>query len=154
MTTTNKLTRAEIADSLEAIRAANGGLLRPADVVDAAADEDHPLHDCFTWDDDAAAHQYRLWQARQMIRVVVTVVSNGGGHTVRAYVSLHDDRGGEEGGYRAIVDVLSDAELRQTMLDEAMSELRVFQKKYKALKELVPIFKAIRNVSRRKGRRG
>ena len=56
---------------LEQIRKANDGELRPADVVEFARNPDTALHSRFTWDDDKAAAEYRLWQARELIRVVV-----------------------------------------------------------------------------------
>ncbi|HAZ61006.1 MAG TPA: hypothetical protein DCY89_05470 [Gammaproteobacteria bacterium] len=46
------------------------GALTPALVVEAATDPESPLHDAFDWDDSAAAHKYRLVQARSMIRSV------------------------------------------------------------------------------------
>jgi hypothetical protein len=39
-------------------------------VVDAARDPDHPWHDHFEWDNEAAAERWRLTQARQLIRSV------------------------------------------------------------------------------------
>lgn len=133
-----------IGKALETIRKANGGTLRPGDVVVAAADEDHPLHSQFTWDDTQAAEAYRLWQARVLIRTTVTILPSGKG-TVRAYVSLQDDRGGD--GYRLLVDVLRDPGLRAIALREALAELKVFEHKYHKLKELAPIFAAYRRVS-------
>ena len=40
-----------------------------AELVVAEAEEpDHPLHKHFCWDDNEAAHQYRLTQSRQLLR--------------------------------------------------------------------------------------
>jgi len=65
-----------IQQELESIRRSAGGLLRPEDVVEFARSPETALHEEFTWDDSEAAHQYRLWQARQVIRVNVTVIGN------------------------------------------------------------------------------
>ena len=46
------------------------GVVSPDAVVSEAAREDHEWHDRFTWDDSEAAHQYRLEQARTVIRSV------------------------------------------------------------------------------------
>jgi len=59
--------------ALEKIREANGGLLPPQAVVEAASDPRNPLHSEFTWDNDQAAHLYRLDQARTLIRSVTVV---------------------------------------------------------------------------------
>lgn len=42
--------------------------LTPSGVLDLARAEDSPLHTLFVWDDSAAAHQYRLEQARRVIK--------------------------------------------------------------------------------------
>ncbi len=44
------------------------GRLFPSEVLNAARDENSPLHDFFEWDDSAAAEAYRLDQARELIR--------------------------------------------------------------------------------------
>lgn len=46
------------------------GRLTPQQVVEAATPDDHPLHDQFEWRDGVAAHQFRLDQARTLIRTV------------------------------------------------------------------------------------
>jgi hypothetical protein len=107
-------------------------------VVECARPPRSPLHSHFCWDDTKAAEQYRLWQARELIQVVVHVLP-GRSIETRAYVSLRDSRGGEN-GYRALVDVLSDTDLRRRLLQDALAELRYFEEKYRDLKELAQLF--------------
>jgi len=135
---------------LESIRKKNGGILRAEDVVTAARPINHPLHSRFTWDNTEAAKQYRLWQAREMIRVTVTFIGKARS-TTRAYVSLIDDRKNEGGGYRTIQSVMLNKSMRQSLLNEALAELKVFELKYHQLKELVPIFNAAQRVRNRAG---
>ena len=45
-------------------------VITPPMVVDAARPEQSPLHPAFEWRDDLAAEQYRLYQARSLIRTV------------------------------------------------------------------------------------
>ena len=130
---------------LENLRLASGGTLNPEDVVFAAAKKHNPLHPCFEWDEGVAAHQYRLEQARKLIRVCVTVLPQKPEQPIRVYVSLRDDRGTE--GYRAIVDVLGDAELRDKLLTEAKAEMQRFQVKYGILSELAGVFEAMTAVA-------
>lgn len=142
--------------ALEEIRLRNEHrLLLPEEVVAAARAKSSPLHDRFEWDDTAAAKRYRLEQARNLIRVVVTnVAAPGSDHEVRvrAYVSLTPDRppahggGGKGGGYRSIAEVLSSESLRKQLLDDAMAELRSFQTKYSKLSELAPVMRAIKKL--------
>lgn len=64
------------AAMLNQMSKANGGKITPQQIVDAARNEDSPLHRFFEWDDDKAAEQYRLDQARTLLRscqVEVTV---------------------------------------------------------------------------------
>jgi chorismate mutase len=55
---------------MERIRTANGGILEAEDVLSAASNPKSPLHPMFEWDDRTAAHNYRLDQARELIRSV------------------------------------------------------------------------------------
>jgi len=123
---------------LERIRQDHGGILNPKDVVAAASDPSNPLHGCFTWDDRKAAYDFRLWEARQLIRVSVTVPRQTQRPT-RAYVSLDQQRA-NGGGYRALAEVLEDDEAREQLLRQALRELKAIERKYRELKELAPIF--------------
>jgi hypothetical protein len=125
---------------------AEGDKLNPATVVEAARDESSPLHDQFTWDDGAAAHEYRLIEARKLIAVHVELLPNAK-ESSPVWVSLRGDRA-NGGGYRTMVSVLSKRELREKLLEEAMDDLRHFQQKYHMLKELSEVFVAVRKVSR------
>jgi hypothetical protein len=50
---------------------ATHGKVAPSQIVEAARDENSPLHQVFEWDDTIAAQEHRLLQARQLIRTVV-----------------------------------------------------------------------------------
>jgi len=130
-----------VREELEAIRDTHGGVLRPEDIVEYARDEETELHSRFEWDDEKAGHEYRLWQARQIVRVTV-IYEEHIQETVRCYVSLADDREKKGGGYRALVDVMSDAELRSKLLQQAWDDFMGWKRKYNQLQELAPIFEA------------
>src|SRR6516225_8122516 len=100
-----------IREELEVIaKASRGGILHAARVVAWARDhEKSALHRRFQWNDDKAAREYRLWQARSLIQVYI--VDDGG---QAAMVSLTIDRA-NGGGYRPIVDVLASEELSHIM---------------------------------------
>ena len=128
---------------LERIQAENNGLLLPEDVVEAARVKESILHDKFTWDDTAAADRYRLWQARQLITAVVTILPNDPKKAeVVQFVSLKSDRN-DTGGYRSLPIVLSESVLRAQLLRDALSDLGIFQRKYRQLVELSGIFESI-----------
>jgi hypothetical protein len=131
---------------LKRIAAENDGLLQPETVVDEARPVSSPLHPRFEWNDKVAGDQYRLWQARQLIRVVVEVIT-ATGEKENVFVSLTSDR--KESGYRVMTSVLSDSEMRQQMLADALAELECFREKYKRLQELAAVFSAIRKVRKK-----
>jgi hypothetical protein len=63
----------------------SSGTLTPASLVEVAAAPEHLLHDRFEWDNTLAGHQYRLVQARGLIRSVRVVRDEV---SVREYVRL------------------------------------------------------------------
>lgn len=130
-------------------RLKHAGKFLACEVVDAARDESSPLHVCFTWDDGEAAHQYRLIEARNLLRVYVERPEGTEGPVVRAFVSLTTDRVEKGGGYRSIADVMSDDELYQQWLKDAIVQLRNFQKKYQDIKELGSVWSAVDEVEKK-----
>lgn len=138
----------EIVRELTRIAERNGGILRPDDVVEAARSPQSVLHSHFDWDDSDAAHKWRIHQARNLINVVVSCVGDAKQTPMRVFVSLTSDRV-PGGGYRLMTHVLSDRELREQMLKDALLELQTFETKYKSLMELARVFAAARSVRRR-----
>jgi hypothetical protein len=136
-------------EELDAIAKANGGKLRPADVVDFAADPKTALHSKFTWDDGEAGRRYRIWEARHLIRVSVKMMPRGE-KKYHAWVSLVEDRAIPGGGYSATAKVLSDRQRRQRLLDQALRELERWRERYRELSELADVFAAADKVRGRK----
>lgn len=110
------------------------GMLEPQVIVKEAADENNPLHEYFTWDDDVAGHNYRLWQARQLIR---TIQVEFVGKQVDAYWNVKVEIDGKEkDAYVGIAKVIQSKDLLSQVLAQALNELDYWQKKYDQLKEL------------------
>jgi hypothetical protein len=132
-----------ILEELQALhRTQPDGLLRASAVVDHARDPATALHRCFEWDDTRAADKYRLNQARQLLRVAVTILPSLE-EPYRAFVSLTSDRGNRAGGgYRAIADVLGDVDRRERFVEQAREDVVRLQAKYRVLVALVPRFAA------------
>jgi len=143
------------SQELERIRESNDGILRAEDVVAVASEPTNPLHECFEWDDGEAAHQYRIEQARKLIRVCVTVLPYDS-KPIRTYVSMQEDRHRPGGGYRTTESVLSNNEKREKLLDQAEAEFRRWEAKYRHLTELESVFaemNRVRNKSKAKARK-
>jgi hypothetical protein len=140
--------RQAVANELEQIRQKHGGLLKPEDVVAFARNRRTALHREFEWDDAKASIEFRLEQARRVIRVSVTVLPSphSDQEPVRAYVSVVSDRVQPGGGYRSFADVMTDDDMRSELVNEAISEAKRWRRKYERLRELAPIFLAIDKV--------
>jgi len=137
----------KIVRELKRIADQNGGIILPELVVERARPASSPLHGRFEWDNTKAAHAHRLWQARQLISVCVEQIE-GVSEPTNVFVSLRSDRN-NEGGYRVMTEVLSRAELKAQMLNDALKELQSFQRKYASLKELASVFDSIRRVRKK-----
>lgn len=120
------------------------GVLLPEAVVERASDPNSAMHDWFEWDDTEAAKAHRIWQARELIRVQVTMLPNSD-TTTRVYVSLPRDRAGS-GGYRSVVEVMSDEAMAAEMLQAALDDADRWRTKYRNVRALVPVFTALDSV--------
>lgn len=128
----------------ERIRAEEGRIA-PSVVVDAARDEDNPLHPAFEWDDAVAGDEYRLIQARQLIRSLVIRKAEQEPRTI--YVHISAAKG--EGGYQPIDVVverpelyaLAYAELAQSVAsaDAALTELRAAAQRSGNVEQLIQV---------------
>jgi hypothetical protein len=146
------MARAEVVRELERIQIANQGVLRASDVVQEASHPGSPLHNHFEWDDTVAGHQWRLQQARQLIRVVVQMLPYDEPHfEVRAFVSLSPDRTVQDGGYRAMVEVLASPTQRQQLLADALAALDRLKVQFHQLSELDSVWRAAERARRNYG---
>ena len=110
-------------DRLRWLYESNDNRLEPEGVVADAADPDSPLHDAFVWDDTKAAQEYRLTQARELIRHVrIEVVLTKRSVVVPFYLSDGNEQA--ESGYETIEDVGRDAEKSKQVF---LRELRAVQ---------------------------
>jgi hypothetical protein len=109
------------------------GRLDPKDVVDEARDPQSPLHKSFTWNNDDAAEQWRLQQARQLIRSIRierVVTEEEAPRLVRAYV--HDP---EADGYLATEDVARMPDVRDRVLADMRADLERLRTKWRLYEE-------------------
>jgi hypothetical protein len=123
------------------------GLIHAEPVVEWA--QRHPksgLHSRFQWDDSIAAHEHRLWQARQLISMHIIVASG-----THEFISLTVDRA-NGGGYRETTTVVATRSLREVMMDDALQELERLKRKYQLLEELAQVWRAADAVRPRRKR--
>lgn len=141
----NKAQQAE----LHRIEKAHGGRLHKSHVIKAARNAKNPLHSRFTWDRTKGWEKNLLAEAGELISEYTTIIMVGERPVrTRAMVSLSTDRSAG-GGYRNVVDVLSNAQMRAVLLDDALRDLAVIQARYRHIVELAEVFGAVDNVRRR-----
>lgn len=115
------------------------GVIEPETVVEESKNPSAPLHSCFEWDDEKAAHKYRITQAQGIIRAIVSVDEAEQVPETRAFVNVDRE-------YHPVSVVIRNPEKRDTLLQNALNELRWFEKKYNSLQELSGVFDAIMEV--------
>jgi hypothetical protein len=138
------MTMQEVADRLSQLEQESGNL-NPADVVEDARDPASPLHDFFEWDDDVAAQQWRLSQARLLIRrVKIQVTVRDIPMDVARYVRNPD----EPGTYSDIVRVRGDEDRsRRTVIDE-MNRVAKAAKRARALAAVLGTVEQVEEIIR------
>lgn len=106
------------------------GHATPEALVERARPKSSPMHDCFEWDDRAAAEEHRKMQARTLIRSIEVV--DGVREPYRPFVFVTEDS--DRQGYKsttAVVQVQSEFASAMSHLlhklsaaEEAVNELR------------------------------
>jgi hypothetical protein len=116
------------------------GRLRAEAVVEFARNPKTELHRHFDWDDTSAATAWRLEQARQIIRVRVTLLDTGDGEEmmVRAYVSMAPP----QPGYIETADLLASKRGRRDLILKLLERMLAIAESYR-LPELRPVVGAI-----------
>lgn len=109
------------------------GQIKPENVVEEARPEDSPIHNNFEWDDTKASHEYRLWQARQLITYRFKIEGQEEQMFYNVKVVINDV---PTQGYFTKEKVLSSEEMYSQLLKDAVQEIRYWQNKYKEIKEL------------------
>jgi hypothetical protein len=124
-------------------------VLSPRAVVSWA--RKHPesaLHREFEWDDSKAASAYRLYQARELIKMIAIYPQAA----KPRWVSLTIDRN-PGGGYRRWEDVKETPNLRKVLVKDVLEEFVRLRDRYSDLAELNRIYHAIDYVSGRIGKK-
>lgn len=121
--------------------------ITPKLIVDDSRSEEALLHKCFEWNNEQAAEKYRENQAGFMLRNLVSVnVSQTGefeGTEIRAFVNVATNN---STGFVSVLTAMNNNDMRDQILQEALSELLALKKKYSQLKELAEVFKALEGV--------
>ena len=102
---------------LEQLAKQKGGVLLVDDVIEVAKNPTCVLHKHFQWDNTKAAEAYRKMQARTLIQKCTVTIAKQPDVPIRAFVSFNADQI-SGGGYRMMVDVLDDVDLKEQLIAE------------------------------------
>lgn len=126
---------------LELLRKQYKGELTPQDVVKDARNNNSPLHPFFEWNDSAAAEQFRLSQARGLIRSVVAIYKEEDKPARRMRAFVHIPEAGTP-HYRDTAHAMSQTRTREMVLRQAWLEFQSWRKRYQELDEFAGLFEA------------
>lgn len=140
----------EVANRLFQLYEKNKKQLTADAILADAENKKSILHPCFEWNNSKAAHEFRLSQARNIIRHVVVVKQIGKENIqVRAFVNIRRDGDGQlthesffskgssgSSVYVSMSDAMNDNNLRRYTVDSAFIELERWIRKYENVKQL------------------
>lgn len=121
------------------------GCIDPEAVIAAASSPDSPLHDRFEWDDTAAAHQHRIYQARALIRGVI-VLTEIESHVVGVPKYIHDSRKNGDMGYVSLDKLASDPPAALASLRVEFARALACLKRAEAIADSLKMKRAVRAI--------
>lgn len=127
------------AERLQHIRETSGEIT-PRNVVDDARSDNSPLHKCFEWDNDKAADNYRLSQARKLIGAIVVaqIDDRPVKKETRAFVNLPS-----VSRYEPIEVAMSQPDMRNEILAKAKQEISMWRARYSAYEEFSKVHASV-----------
>lgn len=136
-------------NELEKIKKSNGGVLTAGIVLLKATKKTSKLHKAFEWDNSKAAAEYRLTQARSMLRSIEVIYPESPKQQPhRHYITTKEpakDNQPTRNIYLTTKEILQDPIARDELLGGAIREALSFRRKYAELSELAGVFTALDN---------
>lgn len=133
----------------------NGHDVTAEDIIQDGKNPKSPFHKYLEWNDRKAGQQWRLNQARYILRSISVIVQydDGDKKLTRAFVNVNrpslDDEDEKRSVYVSVETALSKEDLRRQLLETALDELQSWQQRYKMLKELSIVFESIYRVKKK-----
>ncbi len=124
-----------VGRELERIRKKTG--LTADSVLAEASNRKHSLHGYFKWDDRVAAHEYRLNQARYLIRAIVRI-EEPDSLPVRAFVTISNEE-----QYVPVMEVLSDKDRRKRLFMDVHKDIEHMKLKLSGYEDLVDLIEML-----------
>ena len=139
----------QTGEYIEAIKKRRGGITPQLLVVEANKKRSL-LHDCFEWNDSKAAEEYRIVQAREILRFLVIEIESETEteetRYIRAFIAPPEIEQDDGASYVTIEQVRSDEDLHEAYLRQLKQELDAIKNKIKTYKEFAAVVQAIEAV--------
>lgn len=140
-----KATAQEIGEELEAVSKKHNFKTQAGHVVEYAKDKKTSLHRMFEWDDKKAGHEYRLEQARHVIRHIMVNVKLGETPdkqpitiSIRKYETIRETE--TINVYMDTLEVLTDEDLRIQIMRKVRSKIESAADKMRKYNALIGYF--------------
>jgi hypothetical protein len=130
-----------VGEELERLRTTHGALT-PTVVVEAARDEESPLHAGFEWDDGVAAEQFRLSQARKIVISIRCNNHSPANQKVPYFVSVRTPEAGRS--YVPTSEAMSDDQLRFRVMNEIRTFIESLERKYSNFSTIAELIDAMK----------
>jgi len=149
-----KVPASTVGSALESIEARDGSVTSQS-FLEYSRPGESETHSMFEWDDTIAAEKYRLRQAGAIINQLEVKLEfeNSPTHEaeikvvpIKAFMNVSAKAPTEAGVFVNAVAVQQEDEYRNTVLQNALSELRAFQRKYSNFSEFSKVFDAIKEI--------
>lgn len=119
------MTNEQIREQLDLIAEQHGGVVRPADVVEAARLPSHPLHSAIFYDSDAeAAYEQRVNRARTLIQRVRYTVTTTRERVSAVYYVRDPSAAPREQGYLSLPRIGSDVDVSRQSIAREWGKVR------------------------------
>lgn len=136
-------------EHIEEIKEKRGGIT-PQLLVIEAKKKRSPLHNCFEWDNSVAAEQYRIVQAREILRYLVVIIEPETEDEeeiyVRGFIAPLDTEEDSHQSYLTISEVMADEDLDKAYKQQILRELKAIKHKSKSYNEFSKVNRAIEEI--------
>lgn len=137
----------KVHQEVEVLRKKNGGTVSPGDLVHKARSPKSAMHRIFEWDNGAASDQYRLIQARRVLRSMEIVYLDKEVGPTRAWEIIEKKKRGTDNKtqtlYSTLEETMADPGARESLLAEAIGQLMAWRRRFRMLNEFDRVFGAI-----------
>ena len=139
----------EAYEVIENIKKKRGGIT-PQLLIIESKKKKSLLHNCFEWNDSKAAEEYRIVQAREILRCIIIEIEPDEDYeeirTIRALIAPSSIEKENNTSYVTVEEVCNDEELQAAYMRQLKRDLDAIKNKIKGFKQFSEVVKAINAV--------